>query len=475
MRAWMLVWVVVAGGAWAGKKTVVVGAGDCKDGVLLASLKEFQDAARLQLKGDALEPDAVLRAVKPQATRSIDDIARQIDTARSLLYGGQNERGLELAQDALAELERASPQVKPWPLTVSALVLQAQMLKNLERFKDSNDAFRRILRIEPTFKLDPDGYPPSTLQALETVRKEVQRSKKGALQIASTPGALAFVDGRELGKVPLKVELPQGVYRVALTSGEGVSFPRKVTLGREELLQVDLAFEGAVAQQLPLCVSGETDSAALKLASSVAAEQVVVLRNSAPRGNPPYVTGTLFDVGRGERVRNAGVHPAQLRDLMLYLFTGKPDIVADERKPPEVAATVPREVPPPPRAVEPAAVTVEPTAHVSGARVAGFVLLGVGAALAVTGVVLAAAGTSADRASLSLLNDGSGHYSDTAAAELLLRNIAGTNTVAFTLLGVGAGSALAGVLAIALFPGSATTVAVLPASSGGLLTVRGSF
>lgn len=483
MRALMAVVVVaVSTTAFAGKKTVVVGAGDCKDGVLLSAVKDFQDASRAQLKGELLEPEAVLRAVRPQATRSMDDISRQVDTARSLLYGGQNDRGLELVQDALTELERASPQARPWALTVNALVLQAQMLKNLDRPKEAAEAFRRVLRLESGFKLDPDNYPPSTVAALDGVRKELARAKKVTLQVVATPpGATVIIDGRELGKTPLKVELVPGGYRVALVLGDAVSFPHKVNLQRNETVQIDMGFEGAVAQQAPLCVSADADSAAISLASSIAAEQVVVLRNTAPRGNPPYVTGTLFEVGRAERVRNAGVRPEQLRDLMLYLFTGKPELTAPApvvaEKAPEPVVERPAVVAPPPPVAPPLPSPEQTTAHATGpstSRVVGFVALGAGAVLAVTGVVLYAAVGAADRTLLDQSRDASGRFGP-SFDQAVLGRVDSNTTLSFALLGVGVGAALGGVLTLALFPGSHTTVAIAPTATGGALSVSGSF
>lgn len=322
--------------ALAGKRTLVVGAGDCKDGLLLGSVSDFQDLARGLLKTELLEPDEVLNRVRPLPTRSLDDLERQVETARSLLYNAHNEGALELVNDALTGVERASPEVGPWPLTASALMLSSQINKALDRAKDSNEAMRRIVRVDPHFEADANAWPPSTMQALEVVRKEVQRSKKGLLKVSVLAGAESsvYVDGREVGKTPLRLELPQGTYRLSLLSKDAVSFPRVVNLGREEVVQVDMAFEGSIMSQTPLCASGD-DARAIRLATTVDARRVVVLRNTAQKGNPLYVSGVLYDVDRGDRVRNAGIRPEQLRDLMSYLFTGRPDIVNEQQPTPK--------------------------------------------------------------------------------------------------------------------------------------------
>lgn len=477
MRLMLVVVLLVGGAAWAGKKTVVVGSGDCKDGILVSTIKDFHDLARGVVKSDLFEGDAVLRLVRPPPNRGVDDISRQVDTARSLLYSGQNERGLELATDALTDLERVSPQAHPWPVTLNALVLAAQMLKNLDRPRESADAFRRLLRIEPQYKLDPESYPPSTIQAFEAVRKELARVKKTSLQVNSSPaGATVFLDGREVGRTPLKLDLPPGQFRLSLVSGDGLSFPRKVTAGRDEVVQVDMAFEGGVGLQPPLCVnSTDDDRLAIRLASAVSADQVVVVRNAGARGNPPYLTGALYDA-RGEKVRNAGVRPEQLRDLVMYLFTGKPDISALPPPAPVKSADVPVAEPKAPEKTAEKMATAPPTpppapapeVPVNGPRIAGFVALGLGAALGVSGAVTLAVG-GADRATLAQLRQANGGRlpTESAPALALIDLINRNQAVSWVLIGSGVGTAVAGLLAVVLFPQAPVVLSLSPTPQGG--------
>ena len=467
----MLAVVLLGVPALAGKKTLVVGSGDCKDGVLLGSVRDFQDLARGLLRSELIEHDDALNRVRPQPTRSLEDLERQVETARSLLYNAQNERALELVNDALLGLERASPQVEPWTATVSALMLSAQIYKNLERLKESNEALRRIVRVDPTYRADPDAWPPSTVRALDAARKEAQHSKKGLLQVSSVAGSgdSVFVDGREVGKTPLRLELPRGTYRLSLLAQEALSFPRVVTLDREEVVQVDMAFEGSLMAQVPLCLGG-ADAGALKLATAVEADRLVVLRNTAPKGNPPYVSGVLYDVARGDRVRNAGIRPEQLRDLMMYLFTGKPDI---SKEPPPVAEPL---TPPPP----PPRVTASASSgfSMSIGRIVSLAVVGVGVGIGVVGGVVYAGGE-ADRAQLQTLErDGrlpgstAGAYSESIG---LMQRVDANQATSFTLIGLGAGAVIAGVIGVALYPSLPAKVAVVPTPSGATVSLSGSF
>lgn len=482
---WVLALAGVSLSAGAAKKTLVVGAGDCRDGVLLSAVRDFQDLSRGLLRAELLEHDEALDKVRPLPTRSLEDLERQVEAARSALYNGQNDHALELVNEALEGLARASPHVEPWAATAQALMLSAQINKNLDRLKESNEALRRIARVDPRYVADPDAWPPSTIRALDAVTKELQRGRKGRLHVSTLSGAGASVvlDGKEVGKTPLKLELPIGTYRLSLRQGDSVSFPRELKVERDEAIQVDLAFEGSLASQLPLCMAAE-DGGAIRLAMALNVDRLVVLRNSASKGNPPYLTGVLYRVDRGERVRHAGIRVEQLRHLMTYLFTGQPDISGQVPPPPDalgpvasapVAGTPPRalvDAPPPPL------VEVAPRSSTRLGRVLGFVAMGAGLVTGVAGALVYAGGEG-DRAALASLIQADGRSPPASAgAELevaveLMRRIDANRTTSFTLLGLGAGAVVAGIVGVALFPNAPASVAAVPTRDGASLAVSG--
>jgi hypothetical protein len=500
--------------AEAARRVLVVGAGECGDPALTSAVGRFHDEARGLLKDQLFEPDVVLDAVRPRSSRGLQDVQRQVESARTLLYGGENERGLELVRQALGELDRASPQVNPWAITAAALLVQSQLFKNLERAKEMNEAYRRLLRIDPTFALDPDAYPPSTLQAFEAARKEVARARKATLVVQSTPpGAAVFVDGKELGKTPLKRELLPGSYVVWLARDGRVGFPRRVDLSdvrRERELQVDVTFESAVSQQPPLCVSSNDDDEARKLGGLMVADEVVVVRNAASPGTPAYVSAVLYDAS-GQQLRNAGAGADALGNLATFIVTGEqregvrrgaappppstPPAVAERpTAEPEPIVLTPQLQPELPRApqgrltpaqdaaparVELTAPAAPTRAGVSAGRVAGYVLLSAGLAAMVAGGVVFGLGAS-DRDALSALTQSDGRLppsssGDYERAVALMPRVDGNRAVALSLLGAGAGVAAAGALGLLLFPAKDAGVALFPVGDGGALSVSGRF
>lgn len=491
-----------SGQALAARKVLILGAGDCREPTLTTSVKQFHDEARPLLKTQLFEPDVVLDAMRPRPSRSLQDIQRLVDSARTLLYGGQNDRGLELVKQALVELDRASPQVNPWPVTSAALMVQSQLYKNLDRTKEMNEAYRRVLRIDPGFQLDPDAYPPSTLQVFEAVRKELLRARKGTLVVQSTlPGTSVFVDGRELGQAPLKLELVPGRYRLWLMRAGRVSFPHLVDVKdvrKETTLQVDMGFESAVSQQPPLCVSA-SDEQALKLGGLMAADDIIVVRSAATAGNPPYVTAVLYDA-TARLQRNGGAPPDFIGRLATFIVTGReqdgvrkgtePPVAVAVARPPGVAPGPNTDLsgPKPPEQPGAPAEKIEPLppsppdvtkAGPSSARVVSYALIAAGVGGAVAGAVVYASGA-ADRDRLTALTVSDGRLyppgtPNHAEAVALMPKVDANRTLAFTLLGAGAGVAVAGVLGALLLPGESTQLALVPTEQGGWVSVSGRF
>ncbi len=491
MRSACVVWVVMVSatvGAQSGRKTVIVAGGDCADPTLISGAKDFRDTASKLLGGQLMEPEGVLDIVRPRPTRSMQDMERQVDSAKALFYGGHGERALELVERSLVELERASPEAKPWPVTQAALVLTALVQKNLEHPKEMNDAFRRIVRLDPTFKLDPDAHPPSAIAALDAVKKELSRNRKATLQVRvdAGPAATVYVDGLAMGATPLKLELPPGTYRVSLGAPGMVSFPHRVELPRDTKLNVDLTFEGSLGVQAPLCLSGTDDGAAMKLASLVAAENVIILRNTGKRVDPPFINAALLDLSTGKQERGGAVTPDRLARLATFLITGK-DQPGIERSgtPEKVAVAEPLKLeppPPPPPLVDARQPTFDVSSGVSTGRVTSFVLLGAGAAAILTGVLVYSSGED-DRIRFYGVADQTygGRLPDSNLPELypeIVRrmNAIDANQVATgTLIGAGIGAALAGGVGLLLFPNSPTRVSVSPTPSGGAMSVSGRF
>jgi len=488
--------------ATAAPRTLVVGAGDCQSVELVTGLNDFSGALRDKLKSDLYEPDVVLDIVRPRPTRSLEDVERQVESARTLFYNGQHDRALDLLKQALAELERAPLAGQPWKVTSQALALQGVVLTSLNKKADAAEAFRRVLRVEPTHTLSSDEFTPSVIGQFEGHRKELARQKKGVTQVQSTPlGAEVLVEGRVMGVTPLKLELVASTYRLAVRANDRISYLRVINVPRDAQIQIDLTSEGALVTQAPLCLSARdkvAEAAALKLANTVTADDLVVVKLEGPKGAPGQFVASRYEIRSGSMVREGRVQaPTRGKPafgaLATFLLTGQgsslivsPVVATVAAKP--VDAPLGSANPPPPvkATVEPvltlpAVATAPPSAvgTISAGRIAAFALMGAAVASAAGGLVAWVNG-GADRTRLAMLRQANGKLPDPTelghreSLDIIAR--ADLNqTVTFSLMGAGAGLAAAGLISFFVFPSETVALTAVPSSGGAGVFISGSF
>ncbi len=525
MRTFTVLGFIMAGTVSAGLKTLPVAAGDCRNGEILSGMNSFESALKAQLGADWMSGDVALDVARPKATRSLEDIQRQIDSARTLFYGDQMDKALSVIHQAQTELERVSPLMKPWPVRVDAAMLEALIYKSQDKKAEFNDAVRKVLRVDNAFQPDANFFTPGFLQEVEKLRKEGNRTKKPRLEIRSTAQADVYIDGRLMGKTPYKIDLLPSQYRVMLVLQEAQSFARTVDFKKDETLMVDMAFEGAVSNQTPLCLSinneKEQISTALKLGASVGVEQVVLFRLTSLNQDPPYFRATLLT--KGIDVRSGGVQLKDksatnlLKDLATYVLTGVPGKTVEtgdaigKRVDASSKASDPKAAPPaiakapPPATVKPTTppvVTppkVEPSPSVSEAkpntsepalstegpsntpRIVSFVLMGAGVAAGAGAVITYVAGGK-NREELASYVGGkpntlidSEDPSFVTATEKAVA-VRSNRQLTFVLAGAGAALLASGALTYFLFPGqSGTEVALVPTADGGHFVLSGRF
>ncbi len=529
MRAFTCFVCITAGMASAGLKTLPLAAGDCRNAELLTGMASFETALKGPLGADWFSGDVALDVVRPKASRSLEDLQRQVESARTLFYSGQLDKCLDLIHQSQTELDRVSPLTKPWSARVDAAMLEALVLKSQSKKAEFSEAIRKVLRLEPNYAADANLYTPGFLQEVDKLRKENQRAKKFRLELRSTSPAEVFLDGRLMGKTPYKADLLPATYRVTLVSQEAQSFARIVDLRKDETMNVDMAFEGAVSNQTPLCLNlsneKEQVTAALKLASSIGVEQVVLFRLTSLPQDPAYFRATLLS--RGVDVRSGGIQAKAkvggnpLKDLATYVLTGEPvksvetgttlakradgtgrtpDVKAESPaivKPPttepkkdsEVKSGVPTktETAATPSAAQPlvASAPMTPAAPQGGGssagRIVSFILMGAGAVV-IGGAVVNHLGGAADRNTLEqYLDPAKKTLPDTespnfANAVIYSDKAKASRVTTAVLAAGGAALLLSGALTFFLFPPETSTeVAFVPNSQGGTLVLGGRF
>lgn len=206
----------------------------------------------------ALEDAGQLRAVPPGEVRK--RIAGRESLVVESAFQGAGRRALDEGRvlyeraefdDAMASLEQAvTLLVEGLPgATDNRLLIDALLLQGLTHFSvgdngPAREAFRRVVTLDPTRRLDAVNYSQPTVDLFDQVRAEVMALGVGAVEVQAQAGSEVFVDGRSRGRTPLRVDaLPPGTHwvRVVGPGGEQAFDEVEILADKKLKLDVDLA------------------------------------------------------------------------------------------------------------------------------------------------------------------------------------------------------------------------------------------
>ncbi|QRN98106.1 PEGA domain-containing protein [Archangium violaceum] len=479
--------LALSGAAGAAPRRVVVASGDCKDAELSSQTKAFYTALMARPGEDVLSAAAFTERLFPMPSGSFEDIKRQLDAAQGQFYEARYARAAQGLEEVLKQVARLPVGEARWKLYVEAQLLQALNSRAMNRVKESDDAFRNVLRLDAQYTLDPDQYTPSTRQAFEKLRKELVKAKKVKLSVKSTlPASEVFLDGRSMGQTPLSLEVPAGTYELALKNGEAVSFPRQIPVqGEETPVLVDLAYEGSIsASPFPCLASGDDDdkvlSHAVRMGGTLGVEEVIVVRLERASSGPKWLAATVLNVEGGQKLREGGFKTQGL-DAPAESLTALVDYVTTGKTQPSVVVLSSNIQPPWAAAAEPSASAADDTKEAkSGSvrplRAVSYVVLGVGvASLAGAGVVRIAAEPDWQALQPHINANNKVDANDTVGKEILGRLGQKANILNGLLIGSGAALATGAVLYLLSPEPPPVSVGVTATPNGAGASLSGTF
>lgn len=488
--------------AQAAPRRLVVASGECKDAELTSQARAFQGALKARQDQDVMTPDAFAERLFPASKGSFEDLQRQLDAAQDHFYEARYARAEQAVNDALREISRLPAGEAHWKLFTNAQLLHGLNYRSMGKVKESDAAFRNVLRLQPDYKLDPALYAPSIRQAFEKLRAEVTKGKKVKLSVKSTLSASdVFLDGLKVGQTPVTVEVPAGTYDITVVKGSAVSFPRQIQAqGADTSVLIDLAYEGSVtASPIPCLASGSkaddnTLNYAVRLGGALGVEEVIVVRLETPTSGPKWFAATVLNVEGGQKIREGGFKtqgldapPDSLSALVDFVTTGKtqPNLVVSNpngkapwAKPSSGDAPVASSLSPGTSASgqSPEGVSASSSGN-SGLRTASYVALGTGAAGFVgAGVVRILAQKDLNELEKHLVN---GRIPRDDAEALKLRDSLASKGKTMTVLLVGSGALVAsGAVLFFMSPSSApppVSVGVSAGAEGASASISGTF
>ena len=243
----------------------------------------------------------------------------EIDEGRLLSQEGQKSlTALELPtaikklSQAVETLQKVLPHIKKQELADAQMALAAAYFLNAEK-KQAHAELVKLLTWRTDYKLDTNKYPPNLIAPVEQARKEVDKAKRGSLEIhTDPPGAQAYVDGRYLGTTPTFAEgLPVGEHYVTLKK-EGYKKevrPAKADSKQQQLIEVQLErsnkyllVEQALASVEKSLGKPQLDDNADNLKEVLFIDHAVFVRVKPAGGTQLTVDAYLYDLRNRRRL-----------------------------------------------------------------------------------------------------------------------------------------------------------------------------
>ncbi len=187
------------------------------------------------------------RTPSPEAVGALDAGKKAFDDLRFEDATASLRKGIDgmLADPATADYEG---------VTDGYVKLAASAFRMGEE-KAAKEALLELARFAPAYEL-PAGFPPVFQREFDKAKKRLDKQPKGSVSIEGPPGSTAFIDGRDLGMVPvLEENIPGGTHYVMVEGTKGERFGQTVTL-TGGVVKVKGAFGGGSAGDKRSVVGG---------------------------------------------------------------------------------------------------------------------------------------------------------------------------------------------------------------------------
>lgn len=177
-------------------------------------------------------------------------------------------------EDAVASLKKGiegmlvDPATADYEGVTEAYVKLAASQFRMGEEKDAKTALLDFARFAPNYELSA-GFPPIFQREFDKAKKRLDKQPKGTVSIEGPSGATAFLNGRDLGMVPVLDEIvPSGTHYVKVEGTKGEKFGQTVNVTSAPV-KVKASFGGpsergpVVAAKAPLvdpAISASLDS-----------------------------------------------------------------------------------------------------------------------------------------------------------------------------------------------------------------------
>jgi hypothetical protein len=242
-------------------------------------------------------PDAVAEARGALASGAVptDELAR-FRRVRDLVDEGWRAYlrvAVEVAAQRLASARNEAEPLLALPggaeVYADAALRLGAVLGHLGRRDESRAVLRLALALDPERPITLAEFSPDVLELVEAARAE--RPEHRQLEIVtSPPGASVRIDGIEVGRAPLVVDVPRGQHVLVTRLGDHTAAVRGVAVDGAARVEIELVPERAARRLGAGASLGLGDAAQQELIDAVVEyadlDEVVVVAETTRRGGP---------------------------------------------------------------------------------------------------------------------------------------------------------------------------------------------
>jgi hypothetical protein len=332
----------------------VVAVDGCREELSSGSARLLRGAFLKQGGSKVQSEEQTLSALGGPVRGSVEDAERLLASARLSFReefgsGGRTTRALDEATAIAMSLPPSEP--RRWKTLCDVLSFQSQVYYMDNKAK-AEAVLEPILSVDPLFQVDRDRYSPDMWKLTDRVRRRVKATSTATLSVTTIPGGIpVFVNGRNMGKSPVTIDLPPGEYRAEALFGKERALARTVKIKDAVALELSHALDGAVRVESGPCLSttgtrGARLGALIQLAAHLGVDQAVGVWKEEPEKGEVYVVASAVDSETGQQVREAKVKvgagkvtPDAIEKLGQFIARG------DASPPVKAVVTEPKPVP----------------------------------------------------------------------------------------------------------------------------------
>lgn len=310
-------------------------------GVHVEGMNESEARAAAQTMVEAIAASSGVIPIPPEEVRSrlagrerlVVETAflgagrRALDEGRILYERAEFEDAINALGSAVELLTEAMPAATDNRLLIDALLTLGLTHFSAGETSPASDAFRQVVVLDPTRRLDAVKYSKPTVEFFDKVRAEVEARGTGTIEVTGNPGLNVYIDGRSRGVTPLSLDgLPVGSHSVLVLGPDGQRAYEEVEVGKDARVKVSprldrglLAETGASederrrqARQLYEALGTYVETDLVLMAGQISAGKVGIQLYEPRTGN----LSTILSAEGGDSVDQLAATVARLPELV---------------------------------------------------------------------------------------------------------------------------------------------------------------